>query len=766
MLSYPNEQEVDARNQAVMTIINNPAQIRSRLVSRIRTEFQPRQLLPSLTIGVVVGLVEVVVAISFAALIFSGELSMYIDKGIALSLIGAAISGTIVALLSTLPGTVGGNQDISAAVMAVIATGVAGALTASGAPEQQFLATILVSIATITLFTGVFFYFIGHFELGNLVRFLPYPVIGGFVAGTGWLLLTGALGLMTDQSSDLSKLINMLDMRSLVHWLPGLVFAVVMLILVDRLDHVFILPGIILLSILLFYIVVWLSGASISEVRAQGWLFGPFPDEVLLQPIPWGMINQVNWQVIVSQLPNIGLLILLSAVATLLNAGGLEVAIRQDVSLNRELRAAGLGNILAGFAGGLVGYQQISLSALRIKAGEGGRLVGLIAAGICLITLFVGATFLSYFPKVIAGGLLLYLGVAFLKEWVFEAWFRLPRIEYAIVLFILVVIATMGFLAGVAVGVVAAIIIFAVAYSRVNVVRNEISGQYASSRVSRSPRERQFLRTQCNRLHILKLQGFIFFGTAESLLNRMRGQLVNTDGTNFQDLLIDFQRVVGLDSTALRSLARLREMVVDQGGKILVTGATASIGELLSKGGLPPNESVLFFQDLDQGMAWYEDNLLKQTNLADLETPTSLVRQLADVLPYDIDFQPLLPYLERRQLAAGEYLIRQGDPPGNLYFVEAGQVSALLEIPDRPPLRLQTMGSGHVVGEIGFYLEQTRTASVVADEPSIVFFLTREALDRMEQKAPSTASALHRLIVHLVSERVSHLTQTIDALEH
>jgi len=150
---------------------------------------------------------------------------------------------------------------------------------------------------------------------------------------------------------------------------------------------------------------------------------------------------------------------------------------------------------------------------------------------------------------------------------------------------------------------------------------------------------------------------------------------------------------------------------------------------------------------------------------AEYPVTPSLVKQLEDLLIESADFQPLLDYLDRQDLAAGSYLIKQGDPPGSLYFIESGQVTAQLDQTGQPPLRLQTMGSGHIVGEIGFYLKQPRTASVVADEDSVVYSLTRESLAKMEEKHPKTASLLHRLVIHLVSERVSHLTRTVDALE-
>ncbi len=738
---------------------------RAEITSAIRTEFQPQQLVSSLTIGIVVGLVEIVFAVPFAELLLSGDLSGYIGYGLFLALFGVLISNVVVSIFSSLPGTVGGNQNLPIVITAVITSGAITVMFTGGATESEVLATILFMIAAITLLTGLFFFFLGYFKLGNLVRFLPYPVIGGVLAGSGWLLVRSAIELLTDLSLGMDALAEFTEPAMLIRWLPGLVFALVMVFASKVTDHLLGMPAIIFSAILIFYLWVWISGSPLAELRTQGLLYEPFSSGSLWRPLPWAHLDQVNWRVIFSNLPAILSLIMLSTVETLLNASGLEVAVEEDVSFNQELRAAGLGNLLGGLAGGLTGYQVLSLSILGVKTGKGGRLIGLVASGLYLIVLFQGATFLSYMPRFVTGGLIMYLGLLFLKEWVYDAWFRLPRIEYAILLLILVVIATVGFLEGVAVGVVAAIILFVVAYSRVDLLHNELTGQHISSRVSRTPKMNRFLQRRRRQISIMNLQGFIFFGTAEKLLNRVRERLDSDEGAETRFLVLDFQRVNGLDSTAVRSLLRLRELMRQRDGRLLVTSADEAVTDLLQNAGLTGDGTVLFLDNLDRGIAWCEDKMLGQAGRDSLEAPNTLVEQLAESLPGKVNFEPLLPYLDRTEYPAGEYLMKQGEPPGSLYFIESGQVSALLESPGQPAIRLQTMGPGHIVGEIGFYLNQARTASVKTDQPSVVYRLSQESLRKMEGEAPETASVLHRLIVHLVSERVSHLTATIEALE-
>ncbi|MCA9971076.1 MAG: SLC26A/SulP transporter family protein, partial [Anaerolineales bacterium] len=456
-----------------------------------------------------------------------------------------------------------------------------------------------------------------------------------------------------------------------------------------------------------------------------------------------------------------GTIMLLSAVALLLNASGIEETARREVSLNRELWAAGMGNVAAGLVGGLVGYQQMGLSALSLQAGAGSRLTGVVMAGVCVLALVGGTAVLALFPKVILGGLLLYLGLSFLKEWVVDSWARLPRVEYGIILFILAVIAGVGFLEGIAVGIIAAVVLFVVAYSRIDVVRYELTGAHAASRVTRSPRARQRLRQMGDCLVVLRLQGFVFFGTADRLLHHVQQRLEADAAGTVRYVALDFQRISGLDSTAIRSLRKLQQHVLARRGTLLIAGTDPGFCDRLARGGL--REGVHYFTDLDRALEWYENEVLGQESLA-VETADSLLHQLTALLPAEIEPATLLRYLERREIAPGDVLLRQGEAPDSLFFVESGQVTAQLVYADRPAMRLETMGGGRVVGELGFYLGQVRTASVVADTPGTVYRLTRAALARMEQETPAAAAALHRLIVQLLAERVTHLVNSVDAL--
>ena len=732
--------------------------------STLTQEFHPRLLVPSLTTGFVVGLTEIVFATSFAALIFAGELSSYVPQGIGLALMGTILSGILLALFTSFPGTVGGNQEVPAAFMAVIVAAVVATMPAGATSQETFL-TAVASIALTTLFVALFFLLLGVFKLGVLVRFLPYPVVGGFLAGTGWLLVTGAFHTMVDVPQDISHFSLILQPEMLVYWLPGLILAGIMLLIMRRSDHFLVMPGLLLGGTLLFYLLAWLSGTSLTELTDQGWLLGPFPTDALWQPFTPSDLAQVNWPTIISQATNLFAILLMSSVSLLLNVSGLELATKRDMKINRELNVAGVANLASAAVSGLISYQQLGLSALNFKSKSNSRMVGLIASGLCAAVLLFGASALSLVPKVVVSALLLYLGFSFLYEWVIEGWFRMPKIDYFIVILILLVTAILGFLQAVALGLMVAVVLFVVGYSRIDVVRHEKTETTYFSRVSRSREQCQILQQDEGKLLILELQGFIFFGTSDNLLKRIRRRIEDPDLIQPRCILLDFRHVTGLDSTATLSFMRMQHLAESQAFTLIFTGTSAQVRRQLENTAVEDGqETVRFSPSLEKGVEWYENQILQQAGIGSLLQPPSLYVQLAEILPDAEDLSALLPYFDEMRVDAGYLLIRQGDPSQDLFFVQDGQVTALLGMEEGKPVRLQTIGGG-VIGEIGFYLGFERTASVVADVPTTVYRLSRESLQKMEKENPQAAANLHRIIVHLLSERVSHLVRAVASLE-
>jgi SulP family sulfate permease len=123
-----------------------------------------------------------------------------------------------------------------------------------------------------------------------------------------------------------------------------------------------------------------------------------------------------------------------------------------------------------------------------------------------------------------------------------------------------------------------------------------------------------------------------------------------------------------------------------------------------------------------------------------------------------------MKYLERVEVEADHILIHQGDPPEAMYFLDSGQVTAELRAEGSQPMRLRSMGGGTVIGEMGLYLKQIRTATVFTTRPSVVYRLSEASLREMEALDPETAAALHQWMVRLLAQRLSENNQTLEVL--
>jgi len=724
-----------------------------------------RHLLPSLTAGAIIAIVDTIFEISLAALLFAGPLSGHISQGIGLLLFGAMSMNVIVALSSSLPGMIAIPQDTTVAVMALVVAAIAAAMPASASSEAIYWAVVATIVLT-SVATGLFFLILGNLRLGRLVRYVPYPVIGGFLAGTGWLIVQGGLSFLTGGLPPIAQAGSLFQADLLGLWLPASIFAVLLLVVLRRVHHPLAMPALLLAAVAVFYVWLDLMGVSLEQAREQGWLLGSIPGGVLWQPFPIAAIASINWQAISGQALQIGAILIISVLALLFNVSGLEMTVRRDIDLDRELRAAGAANLLAGLGGSPVGYQTLSLSALSHRIGAASRLVGLFTAVFIGAFIFLGASILPFIPKVAVGGLLLYLGLSFLAEWVYDAWFTLPRGDYVLVMLILVIISAAGFLEGIAAGMGIAVALFVVNYSRIHIIKHAFSGAHYHSSVDRPQEQSDYLRQNGEQILILELQGFIFFGTAHGILLRVKERAADSSLLRLRYVILDLRQVYGLDSSAVSSFIRLKQLAEGENLHLVFSDVHAPIQDNLVRAGLGQgrDDRVTFQPSMDYGLEYCEELILREAGLPGEPARQPLHTQLAIAFPEREDFERLMIYLHRKEFEPGEAVLRQGEPSDGLYILEDGKLSVQIELEDGKHVRLRTAQSGTLVGEIGLYLGGERTASVLALQPSTLYHLSALAFQTMLENEPDLAAALHRWIAGLLAERLSDNARTIRAL--
>ena len=395
------------------------------------------------------------------------------------------------------------------------------------------------------------------------------------------------------------------------------------------------------------------------------------------------------------------------------------------------------------------------------------RITGVLVAAVCTVILFFGATLLSYIPIPLFGGLLLWIGGALLYEWLIGIYARVARLEYLIVLLIVSLIVTVGLLEGVMVGVFAAAALFTVDYARVDVVKYAITGEDFHSRVEHAPREREYLKTQGQHTLVLRLQGFIFFGSVHRLQQLIVDRVGDGEAPPIRFLVLDCRDVTGFDSSAVQSLTKTCGMIRQNDGQLIISALRPAISERLYRilAGCRDAPPFLYFDQVDKAVAWCEDRILNEWRGAEPEGQTHFcTEELNRQLDYPEAFQALLPYLEKIELAPQSQLIRQGDNSHDLYLVESGVVNVLLESPDAPEIHLRTLGPGTIVGEMSFFLKRPRTASAVAETKAVVWQLREESFLRMAKLEPQLAYALNGHLLRIIAERLDQSNRLVRSL--
>lgn len=747
-----------------------------KIISAVFSMIKPNSSLFSNTFaGIISGLMTVIASISYATLIFSGSSAAFLQLGIASALISATVIGCIVALRSSSPIAIAGPDANISAIIALIVAGVSARAAAVGYLADTF--TLLwITLAACSLFTGVFLFFVGRFRLGRWIRFIPYPVVGGFLAGTGWLLLRGSFKVMCGIPFSFKTLSALVKPLTLIHWMPGLVFALLLLIVLRRWKHFLIMPSILIGAIIMTHIVLLLVGMPLSAAMHKGWLLSPFPADLFMHSFTSLHLHSINIALLAGNIADMAALMIVAVIVILLNAASVELTTRCDVELDRELITTGIANAIAAPFGALTGCTALSRTILNFKAGATSRVSGMASAVFCAVLLLIAAPALSMFPRPVLGGLLFYLGLSLVLEWVWDGWKRLSRFDYFLVIGIIIIIALWGFLPGVGIGLVVACMLFAINYSRTGVIKGVRSGDVFRSNVERSFDQQEALGKSGKGIYILNLQGYLFFGTAFPLLTHLRDRLRARELPQVRFVVLDFAEVAGLDSSTILSFSKLLQFAASRGVVVIFVNMKPVVQGLLehgnciaSRGGTGAHvvqpERGIVFAELDYALQWCEERLLGDGDAGKPGVKGSFSDHLAILFPRPDLITRLLARLERLEVHSGFVLFEQGAPSTNLYFVETGSVTAFLQMPgSEARKRLRTMSEGTVIGEMGLYLGNTRSATIVADTDSVLYRLSAGAIERIEREDLELACALHRFFIRLLSKRLTHANEEIAML--
>jgi SulP family sulfate permease len=695
--------------------------------------------------------------LSYALLIFSGPLTPYLSYGVAATFVSSAVLGAIIALGSSFPFAVGAPESSTVAMTGILASSLVERMAATD-PSAPVLAPVLITLGLVSIVTGLVLCGFGITRMGRAIRYVPYPVVGGFLGATGFLILLGAIRVITGHRLQFSTLDQFADLLVLSELAAACAMALVLYLTWHRSRTSFGLPAILIGGIIFGHIAFHLVGVSLAEAQAAGWTFQPPPSVSFM--LPWGEIGHYPWYALPDLIGNVIAVIFVTATSTLFNTTGIEVAVHREANLERELSVTGLANMLSGAFGGYTGCISVSRTMLNFNSGGTGRLSGLTVATISMLMLAAAPTLLGYMPKFVLGGLLIYPGADQLHKWIVQSRRRLTLTEYLSLLAIIVIIVQWGFIAGILIGVVIGCTTFALSASRIDSIKYSFDGSEYRSSLDRSRDDQAVLATHGGKIQGLNLQSYLFFGSANRLYQHVKALLARHPECRF--LVFDFKLVTGIDSSAAYSFAQIKRAAHDKGIRLVLVHLPFAAEKALRSSEFI-SEEVIIVPELDHALEGCENEIIAQHQGLEGEE-ASLRDWFAQILGDEHDAAELIHRCERLEVDAGEIIVSAGDTADSMHFILDGRVGIMIPAEEGRTTRVRSLGRYTTIGEMGLVSQAPRSATIQAEVPSILYVLPSHQFEAIKDENPTLGQKLLTYFVSVMAERLTFANRMIAVL--
>ncbi|KAH7116399.1 sulfate transporter family-domain-containing protein [Dactylonectria macrodidyma] len=499
------------------------------------------------------------------------------------------------------------------------------------------IATTIMSYSVSSMITGIVFFLMGRFKVGYMVGFIPRHILIGCIGGVGWFLIaTGfqvSARLDGSLQYDLDTLKKLVDAAAVPLWVTPLVLAIVLFYGQSKITSKFFLPLYVLAIPLTFYFfVLALDVLDVDVLRDHGWIFqGPPSSE------PWWYFytlykfKLVRWDAVIKTIPAMLALTFFGILHIPINVPALALYCGEDhADLDKELRLHGYSNFLSGCFGSVQNYLVYANTVFFMRLGGNSRLAGYMLAAATFGIMIVGPSLIGFIPVMMVGTLIFDLGFELLLE---ALWLPRKKLKLAEYLTVVVIVLAMGihdFVVGIGVGILLAFVSLILQTSRVSAIRASYSGDVVTSTVRRNPSQYHYLHEVGRQIYIVKLTGYLFFGTIVSVEEKIRGLLEDSAFSKqpIKFLILDLWRVTGLDYSAGEAFNTVSRLLDNKDVVLVLSGvdAESQLWRNLRAVGLGSDGiEVLMLPNLNSALESCENELLK-TLYATQEELNSLKR--------------------------------------------------------------------------------------------------------------------------------------------
>jgi len=705
-------------------------------------------------------------AIAFGVTIFAPLGVGFAAQGAIAGIIGASTLGLIAATFGGTDRLITSPCAPAAAVLSAIAIG----LVQQGVGPE----TCILMLMLIALLAGGIQIALGLAGIGRLIKFIPYPVVSGYLSGVGLTIICGQLPCVLGVPKGMG-LFRALQSPEFWSWQSIVVGVTVVasMLLVPRILRV--VPAAIaamLIGVLVYFGLgfldpgLWTNQGNPLVVgpiaSSGGHLFAAMAQN--FHTIKHGHLALLA-QVFI---PALTLAVLLS-IDTLKTCVVLDALTSSHHNPDRELVAQGLGNISSAVIGGIPGAGQMGASMVNLSSGAQTRRSGVIEGGFSLLAFLLLAPLVAWVPIAALGGILLVVGFRMIDLHSLE-FFRAKatRFDFLVILIVIVTALTVSLIAASGIGILLAVVLYLREQMHSSVLRRKIEGGGAFSKVVRHEQELAILIQSGSKTVIVELQGSLFFGTAYQLFQALEPEI----GPRTY-VILNMRRVQSIDLTATHVLEQIKDRLESVGAYLIFTEIPHGLPSglkmkryLRDVGLVHDTANAMAFRQMDEALEWVETQLLSNSSYSaqDQAAPLSLA-QFEELLCWKPGtLTSLEPIIAEHHVAAGRVVFEMGEPGGDLIFIRRGTIRVSVPLRKKESWHIGTFGRGDFIGEMGFLDSVRRSAEAVTETDTDYFLLSRVSFDEMTEMMGKSSSFIFEGIASVLAMRVRMMNKELRAL--
>lgn len=704
-------------------------------------------------------------AIAFGVLVYSAIGPGEAGRGALAGVIGAAVLGIVAPLAGRNGGFITAPCAPAAAVLSAMAAGFA-------AVDGMTAERITSLLALTALLAGLLQLAFGAVRAGRLIKFIPYPVVSGYLSGVALVIAVGQLPKLLGLPGE-AALIHELRDPAQWSWASILVGAttIVAMALAPRLTGRVPAAIIGLLAGVAAYFALGLLNPALLVLQGNALVIGPIEVSgsiVDAASARVGALSGIRLSDIVLVSGSALTLGVLLSIDTLKTGVVLDALTRRRHDSDRELLAQGAANLASFAAGGMPGSATMGATLVNVSSGGRAPWSGVLEGVFVLAAFLVLGSLIAWIPIGALAGLLLMVAWRMFDRSVFRlAAHAGTRVDFAVIVTVIAV-AQLGLILASAVGVALSILLFIRDQIRTSVIAGISHLDTLHAKRKRLQADRDILARDGRLAAVVQLNGNLFFGTTDQLYADLEREL-----DTLRYLLIDLRRVHSMDYTAGHLLAQMRDRMRERGGELLFSGMPShlptrqDIEHYLAELGLAKGEGVRIFDTRDGAIEWMEDRLIEAAGRGqdDDEEPLSPdgIELFDDLDPASI--AEVSAVLQPRSVAAGGKIFARGDTSDEMFFLRRGRARVLLPLEGGKYHHLATLGRGDYFGEMSFLDRAARSADVVAATPVDLFVLSRARFDALARRNPALGARVFEELAYAMSGRLRSADAELQALE-